>query len=676
MHLLRELHKALADNAPDTAAVIGRRILDASANYPQSVIEYVQTLLSRSSAPGPAIGLSVDPMTIQPAASQRLLRDVLEPADVQAAPVPIGDSSVTSRHFIKVDEAIRLESLVLIAGWTTADAEFGLLAAGHELEVRRVSVLRADVAAHFGLDSDAELGIVLVAECPDDMPVFLSWEADGQSGLSRCLQFSRSSGVTSIGARERALFGPALGLLALAYPPFSEQWRFFIKHAASSSTPCGSARGHLEGAVAVEKTKDAVVFGWVVHTPSTLVWLESESGHMYSLDGAYRQFRQDVHDAVGQTFAHGSVEAGFAIHLHGLKPGSKVQLKAISESGVHVLTETQFTTLPIDPVGAARVLFGIGSGSGDLHRRMPLVDAPILAPLIEHHREVLAELPVTGKQLGQAVSQPTVSVIVPLYGRTDFVEHQLIEFAEDPWFRAHVELIYVLDDPSLVEGFISEAASLHKLYRLPLRWLWGSVNRGFSGANNLGASKACGEYLAFLNSDAFPQSVGWLEALVHVLATRPDIGAVGPRLVFADGSIQHAGMEFVRREELGVWVNHHPLMGLDPSLDRHTELAIVPAVTGACLVMRHADFERVGGWDAGYLIGDFEDSDLCLKLGAEGLKSAYLPTIQLTHLERQSFKLLGRDQFSSRVVIYNAVRHQERWGEQIQSVMSEQGRAP
>jgi len=296
--------------------------------------------------------------------------------------------------------------------------------------------------------------------------------------------------------------------------------------------------------------------------------------------------------------------------------------------------------------------------------------------MIEHHREVLAELPVTGKQLGEAVSQPMVSVIVPLYGRTDFVEHQLIEFAEDPWFHSHVELIYVLDDPSLVEGFISEAAFLHKLYRLPFSWVWGSVNRGFSGANNLGASRALGEYLAFLNSDAFPQRVGWLEALVHVLATRPDIGAVGPRLVFADGSIQHAGMEFVRRDELGVWVNHHPLMGLDPSLDRHTELAIVPAVTGGCLVMRHADFERVGGWDTGYLIGDFEDSDLCLKLGAEGLKSAYLPTIQLTHLERQSFKLLGHDQFSSCVVIYNAVRHQERWGGQIQSVMSERGSAP
>jgi GT2 family glycosyltransferase len=77
--------------------------------------------------------------------------------------------------------------------------------------------------------------------------------------------------------------------------------------------------------------------------------------------------------------------------------------------------------------------------------------------------------------------------------------------------------------------------------------------------------------------------------------------------------------------------------------------------------MRRSDFERLGGWDTGYLIGDFEDSDLCLKLRSNGLSVAYLPDVQLTHLERQSFKLLGQDEFRTRVVIYNAVRHQNRW---------------
>jgi len=97
---------------------------------------------------------------------------------------------------------------------------------------------------------------------------------------------------------------------------------------------------------------------------------------------------------------------------------------------------------------------------------------------------------------------------------------------------------------------------------------------------------------------------------------------------------------------------------------------MVPCVTGACLAIRRTDFERVGGWDTGYLIGDFEDSDLCLKLHAAGLKIAYLPTVQLTHLERQSIKMMGQDEFRMRVVIFNAVRHQRRWAEIIEGTIS------
>jgi GT2 family glycosyltransferase len=340
---------------------------------------------------------------------------------------------------------------------------------------------------------------------------------------------------------------------------------------------------------------------------------------------------------------------------------------------VHVLSETQCITMPVDPVGAARWLFGVGTPLQMLHRRVPVIDEPVLGPLIEYRLAVWDELPVQYRQLGGATPDPIVSVIVPLFGRADFVEHQLIEFSADPWFMAHAELVYVIDDPKLLEPFGSQAEALHRLYPVPFRWVWGSVNRGYSGANNLGAQHSGGRYLVFLNSDAFPQRPGWLEALIGVLDERPDIGAVGPRLTFADGSIQHAGMEFQRREELGVWVNHHPRMGLDPSLDPHKTLTEVPSVTGACLAMRRSDFESVDGWDTGFLIGDFEDSDLCMKLHALGLSVAYLPTVQLTHLERQSFKLLGQDEFRTRMVIYNAVRHQTRWGAQIEAFATARG---
>ena len=248
----------------------------------------------------------------------------------------------------------------------------------------------------------------------------------------------------------------------------------------------------------------------------------------------------------------------------------------------------------------------------------------------------------------------------------DFVEHQLIEFCQDPWILENVELIYVVDDPTLLDDFEKEIEELHSLYQVPLRWVWGGANRGFSGANNLGAQYAQGKFLLFLNSDVFPEKPGWLQKLVKVLERHPNVGAVGPRLLFANGTIQHAGMDFVWREDLGIWINDHPHKGADQDLDLRKSLSIVPAVTGACLAMRRSDFNRVGGWDTGYLIGDFEDSDLCLKIRSQGLLIAYLPTVQLIHLERQSFKSLGDDDFRTRVTIYNACRHQTLWAEEMQ----------
>lgn len=580
--------------------------------------------------------------------------------DVQRAPLTIGAASDAGGAKLKVDAAYRFGTSVIVAGWCSGKVDLGLTLDGRALDLRRVDVARPDVASHFQLASGDGLGFVLVSTAPADAVVCVAWESalGAAVGQSRPLKFA-SEAPTS--GSDLQMLGPAMGLLALSHEPHSVAWANLIARAPDVGMPCRTARGFLEGGAACELTRDAVVVGWVVRSPGTIVWLEDENGRTYPMTGAFRRFRQDVHDAVGQEFGHASRDAGFVVLVRGLKPGSTLRLKAVAETGIHVLSEIVCSVLPLDPVGAARWLFAVGTPLADLHRRVPTVDVPLLGPLIEHRQTVWDELPVQQRQLGSPPAQARVSVIVPLYGRSDFVEHQLIEFSDDPWFRAHAELVYVIDDPKLVDGFPAQAEALYRLYRLPFRWIWGSVNRGFSGANNLGALHSRAPYLLFLNSDVFPQKPGWLEALLAVLESRADIGAVGPRLVFADGSIQHAGMEFQRREELGVWVNHHPNMGLDPSLDPHLGLALVPSVTGACMALRRSDFERAGGWDTGYLIGDFEDSDLCLKLREKGLAAAYLPDVQLTHLERQSFKLLGQDEFRQCVVIYNAVRHQTRW---------------
>ena len=435
------------------------------------------------------------------------------------------------------------------------------------------------------------------------------------------------------------------------------------KFVTLGKTSPGNTRavGYLELAAASVLIQEAIVVGWVIHDPGVRVWLENEDGDRYSLNNAFRIKRQDVFDAFAKNFGNDAREGGFIILVPGMLLTEKIRLMAMSGSESIVLGTIECSSLEATSTACARWLFGIATPLSQMQKRFPLIDGPLIDAYLSYEQQGWAELPLQMHQLGNPTINPDVSVIVPLYGRSDFVEHQLLEFCRDAWFAQNAELIYVLDDPKLADSFPALAEYLYRLYRLPFKWVWGDVNRGYSGANNLGASQAAGTKLLFLNSDAFPQQPGWLQALLRVLDDHPEIGAVGPRLVFADGSIQHAGMEFMRRDELGIWINHHPFMGLDSKLDRAQELTMVPAVTGACLAIRRSDFDRIQGWDTGYLIGDFEDSDLCLKLRAEGLKIGYLPTVQLTHLERQSFKLLGQDDFRTRVTIYNAVRHQNRW---------------
>lgn len=589
---------------------------------------------------------------------------------VQTKPVNIFDEESGSVIKLKVDAAIRSGNLVLIAGWTTGRQDFTLRANMRQVPFRTRSTRRDDVAKNLGLSEAEGIGFVIAARCDETAALELCVKNSEGEVVSTHSVLCRDEPETELAAT--GLFASAIGMIVVTMRPFTEAWRNLVKTAPAAGRACPTAKGFIEAGVSSDITGDTVLVGWEAHTPGTPVWLEDQSGRVFTLKNAYRRFRQDVNDVVDKEFGHANRDAGFIIRIKGGGTGQPLYLKAASEFGIHVLAEVVLTALPAAPVAAAQWLFGIGTAMSEAARRVSLVDRKVLERLISYRQEMWADLPVKRKFLGQALAQPKVSVIVPLYGRTDFVEHQLIEFAEDPWFLENVELIYVVDDPQIAERFLNEAEALYRIYKVPMSWVWGSVNRGFSGANNLGASQASGEHLVFLNSDAFPQSKGWIQPLLDVLNTYPDVGAVGPRLLFADGSLQHAGMQFLRREELGIWVNHHPNMGLDPALDPNQELAIVPSITGACLVMRRKDFERVGGWDTGYLIGDFEDSDLCLKLRSEGMKVAYLPTVQLTHLERQSFKLLGENEFRTRVVIYNAVRHQERWKKIIEAPVQPQ----
>lgn len=163
----------------------------------------------------------------------------------------------------------------------------------------------------------------------------------------------------------------------------------------------------------------------------------------------------------------------------------------------------------------------------------------------------------------------------------------------------------------------------------------------WSRANNLGAAAASGEALLFINDDTEMATPGWDRILAGLFA-RPEIGVSGVRMVYPDGTIQHAGLVFGMDngpQHEGRW-----MAGSDPGpVARWTALRQAVAVTGAFMAMRTAEFEAIGGFDDVRYAVDFADIDLCMRLRRAGKAVAYCGAISLTHHESVSRGLnLGR----------------------------------
>jgi GT2 family glycosyltransferase len=269
------------------------------------------------------------------------------------------------------------------------------------------------------------------------------------------------------------------------------------------------------------------------------------------------------------------------------------------------------------------------------------------------------------EQFGRPGADPIVSIIVPLYGRIDFLEQQLAQFVHDPDMR-EVDLVYVLDSPELATALLRSAGWMEALYGVPFRVAITDRNGGFAAVNNLGASISRGRLLLLMNSDVLPLEPGWLAALIDAYDSIPNVGVIAPRLLYEDGSLQHAGLYFHFDRLSATWNNEHFYKGLHASLPAAQVRREVPAVTAACLMIASQLYAEVGGLRGAYVQGDYEDSDLCLRLAERGLGVWYVPEATLYHLEGQSYpseirELTGR---------YNRWLHTELWHDRIVQVMS------
>ncbi|HEX2975931.1 MAG TPA: glycosyltransferase, partial [Bacteroidales bacterium] len=182
-------------------------------------------------------------------------------------------------------------------------------------------------------------------------------------------------------------------------------------------------------------------------------------------------------------------------------------------------------------------------------------------------------------------------------------------------------------------------------------------NLGFAKANNLAAKSAAGKYLVCLNNDTIVQP-GWLEALLEIAENDPEVGAVGSKLIFPDGKIQHAGVVIADRKDspnpCDRFIATHIHYGCDANLPDVNIPMTYQSLTAASLLIRRDAFEKINGFDEKFWNG-YEDVDLCFRLSSLGLKLVYQPKSLVIHYESQS----GPERFSK--VEMNVKLLQSRW---------------
>ncbi|MGU3398800.1 glycosyltransferase family 2 protein [Brucellaceae bacterium D45D] len=272
------------------------------------------------------------------------------------------------------------------------------------------------------------------------------------------------------------------------------------------------------------------------------------------------------------------------------------------------------------------------------------------------------------KDFGTLPAKPLASIVIPLYRNLDFLRFQFSAMATDPWLVANAELIFVLDSPEIHDDTEHMLGGLHVLHDMPFRLVTMNRNGGYARACNAGASKASGTAIVMLNSDVVPEKHGWLHTLLKPLFENKRLGAIGPRLLFEDGSLQHAGLYFAR-DRHGVWLNHHYYKGMPGNYRPALQTRAVPGVTGACLITRKDIYDLVGGFSEDYIIGDYEDSDLCLKIRQIGFDIHYEPGVALYHFERRSIRR-STDYMRGLASQYNSWLHTQRWDEDIMELMA------
>ena len=225
--------------------------------------------------------------------------------------------------------------------------------------------------------------------------------------------------------------------------------------------------------------------------------------------------------------------------------------------------------------------------------------------------------------------KPLVSILIPSSDHAEVLKRCIDSILEKTTYPNYE--ILIVENNSKQEATFAYYESLKSNSQIQLLHWKGAFN--YSALNNFAAGHAKGEYLLLLNNDTEVITPDWISEML-MFAQRGDVGAVGAKLYYPDGSVQHAGIGMGLLTLAGHYHRGFP-HDAPGYMGRLQYQQNVSAVTGACLLIRDQTYRELGGMDEALAV-NFNDVDLCMKIREKGLLIVFTPFTELYHHESLS----------------------------------------
>ena len=231
----------------------------------------------------------------------------------------------------------------------------------------------------------------------------------------------------------------------------------------------------------------------------------------------------------------------------------------------------------------------------------------------------------------ELTGHPLITVMIPNKDHTDDLDRCLTSLYKNAGYD-NFEVLVIENNSTDPETERYYAQIPQKFVNCRVVRYQGGFN--FSAINNFGAQFANGEQLLLLNNDIEVISKDFLREMLSY-SQRPDVGAVGAKLIYPDNEIQHAGVIMGINGSAGHSHKGHPADAVG-DMYRLVTTQDFMAVTGACLMTKTALYREMGGLDEEKFAVAYNDVDYCLKLWQKGLLNVYTPLAQAIHYESRS----------------------------------------